>query len=466
MDLQRVFGMIAAAATRLCDARDAGIFQVEGNALRLVARHGPIPGDPLGKTTLPLTRRFYTGRAVLDRCTVQVADLQSETNDYPDSSDRARRLGFRTALAIPLVRSGETVGAISIRRTEAKLFSNQQIALLETFADQAIIAIENARLFEAEQESKRELRESLEYQTAMSEVLGVISRSPTDVQPVFEAIAQSAARLCAAQFCSVFRYDGKLIHFAAVHGASLEAIEGIKKQLPVVPSRGFAAARAILNNAIEQIDDILADSEYALKDTARTATFRSTVAVPIRRSGLPIGSIALMRSQIGKFPQRQIDLLETFADQAVIAIENTRLFEAEQARASELQDALAHQTATTEVLNVISRSPTEVAPVFDAIVKSSLKLCNGRFSALYQFDGELIHQVATHNFSPEALEATGRPIFRTPRSIRSDSPSRFGAQLGGEADCLCQCFEGVLPSESSQSRAPSPAHFPIVRSSC
>src|SRR5215510_10980754 len=171
MDLRRVFAEIAMSAARLCDAYDAAIHQVDGDVLPLVAHHGPVPpGD-----SLPLARGVVAGRAVLDRQTIQVADLQAEWDEYPEGSDNARRLGFRTNLSVPLIRAGTAVGVISIRRTEARLFSDKQVALLKTFADQAVIAIENTRLFEAEQASKRELTEALEQQTATADVLKVIS---------------------------------------------------------------------------------------------------------------------------------------------------------------------------------------------------------------------------------------------------------------------------------------------------
>src|SRR5215813_2859312 len=166
-------------------------------------------------------------------------------------------------------------------------------------------------------------------------------------------IAQSAARLCNAHFCNVFRFDGHLIHFAASYGASAEFRNEKRTQSPVVPSRGFAAARAILDNAVTEIADLRADPDFDHWRIASVADYRSVLAVPMRKDGLPIGAIAVVRSQIGAFPKRQIELLKTFADQAVIAIENTRLFEAEQASKRELTEALEQQTATADVLKVI-----------------------------------------------------------------------------------------------------------------
>jgi two-component system, NtrC family, sensor kinase len=213
-----VFTEVAAAAARLCDGYDAGILQVAGDHWRIVAHYGPIPITAQG----PLTRGLPTGRAVLDRHTLHVADLQAETDEYPEGSEFARRLGYRTILCVPLLRAGEAIGVIFIRRTNVRPFTDRQTELVETFADQAVIAIENTRLFEEVQARTREatdrsieLAKALEHQIATREVLSIISRSPTNVQPVFDTIAQSAAHLCKARFCHVFRFDGTLIHFVA-----------------------------------------------------------------------------------------------------------------------------------------------------------------------------------------------------------------------------------------------------------
>jgi two-component system, NtrC family, sensor kinase len=203
-DINQAFAKIAMSAGRLCDAYDATIHQVDGDLLRLVAHHGPIPVAG----SWPLTRgRLLTG-AVINRRTIHVADLQVETDEYPEGSDIARRLGYHTILVVPLIRAGVAIGVITIRRTEVRLFSDKQIALLETFANQAVIAIENTRLFEAEQASKREFQDSLAYQTAISEVLGIISRSPAQLQPVFNAIVVSCKRLLRAHSALVLRVVG------------------------------------------------------------------------------------------------------------------------------------------------------------------------------------------------------------------------------------------------------------------
>src|SRR5215203_2687874 len=202
----------------------------------------------------------------------------------------------------------------------------------------AILRAENVRLFEEVQARTRELQESLEYQTATSDVLGVISRSPTDVQPVFDTIAVSAARLCQARFCHVFRFDGELVHFAGHHGLSADGRATLAAHYPLPPSRASAATRSILTGSVEEIPDIEADTEYQHTPGAKIIGYRSIVAVPMLKEGRPIGAVAVAKEHAGRFPRRQIELLETFADQAVIAIENARLFEEVQARTAELTE--------------------------------------------------------------------------------------------------------------------------------
>ena len=265
------------------------------------------------------------------------------------------------------------------------------------------------------QEKNRALTEALDQQTATTDILRVIPQSPTDVQPVFDMIAESAARLCEAQYCFVYRFEGQLLHFVAHHGLTAEVLEINRSAYPALPGRRSVAARAVLERSVVQIPDVNADPDYALGAMAVAGGYRSAAAVPILRDGLPIGSIAVTRAQTGLLPDRQIDLLKTFADQAVIAIENARLFTELQEKNLALTEAHAHvtealeqQTATSEILRVISRSQTDVQPVFDTIVRSAMSLCDGLFSALFQFDGELLHFVAQHNHTPEALEEVRR----------------------------------------------------------
>ena len=239
------------------------------------------------------------------------------------------------------MRSGEAIGVLVIRRTEVRPFSDKQIALLQTFADQAVIAIENVRLFDEVQARNQALTESLEQQTATNDILSVISSSPTDLQPVFDMIAERSARLCDAEFCAVFRFDGELIHFVAEHGLSAEGRAAMARTYPIPPGRNSTTSRAVMSGKVEQIPDVQADPDYAMADVAKAVNARSITAVPMLKNNRAIGAINISGSRPGFFAARQIALLQTFADQAVIAIENVRLFDEVQARTRDLGEALA-----------------------------------------------------------------------------------------------------------------------------
>src|SRR5262245_9009207 len=400
MDLKRVFAEMAAGATRLCDAHDATILQVDGDSIRLVAHHGPLPTTaPVGQSTMPLTRGVTSGRAILDRQTIHVADLQAEMDEYPQSSDLARRIGFRTALATPLIHAGEAIGVIGIRRTEVRPFTETQIELLKLFADQAVIAIENTRLFEAEQASKRELQESLEYRTAISEVLGVISRSQFDLQPVLQSVVDTAARLCEADKAAVRRRQGDAFPIAAAFGFSAEQFDYFQHDV-----RRSLAGPVVSTRRTLHFPDLRANPDPAWLEAAEIIDSRTGLGVPLMREGELIGTLFLVRSEQRPFSDKQIKLVETFADQAVIAIENTRLFEEVQARTKELQDSLDRQTATSEVLGVISRSPNEVQPVLDTIVATAQRLCQAERASVWRLEGETFRAVAHHGLPEEEVE--------------------------------------------------------------
>jgi two-component system, NtrC family, sensor kinase len=406
-DLPRVFAEIAASAARLCDAYDASVLQVDGDCHRLVAHHGPIPVIPMGRDALPLARGVVTGRAVLDRQAIHVADVLTESDQYPEGSDNARRLGHRTVLAVPLISAGEAIGVIVVRRTQVRPFTDRQIDLLKTFADQAVIAIENTRLFEAEQASKRELQEALEQQTATAEVLKVISRSALDLQRVLDALVESAARLCNAYDAAIFQLSGDGLRSVAHHGQIPFAGPVGQHTIPLV--RGRITGRAVIDRRTIHVADILAEGdEYPHSRTgALQQGWRTALGVPLVHAGEAIGAIFIRRTEVRPFTDRQIELVNTFADQAVIAIENTRLFEAEQARTREvtertreLTEALEQQTATAEVLKVISRSALELQKVLDALVESAARLCNAYDAAIFQVLGDSLRLVAHHGQIP------------------------------------------------------------------
>ncbi|HWP57368.1 MAG TPA: GAF domain-containing protein [Candidatus Acidoferrales bacterium] len=397
-DIQPVLDVVAESAARLCDSYDAQIYRVEGGAVRKVASYGGVsPVLAVGETR-PLRRGSASGRAILDRQTIHIHDLLAEhEEDYADVWHNAKRLGLRTGLAVPLLREGVPIGAITIRRTEVRPFTEKQIALLKTFADQAVIAIENVRLFHELQDRDRQLTESLEQQTATSEILGVIASSPTNIQPVLDVVAENAARLCDARDAVVFRIEGEILQPAAIYGP-----------VPALPNpitRGSTSGRAVIERRTIHIPDLAAESEEEFplsKAYHRQMGDRTTLATPLLREGVPVGAILIRRTEVRPFSDKQIALLKTFADQAVIAIENVRLFQELQKRNAELREALEHQTATAEVLGIISRSPTDVQPVLDAIVESAARVCGIDDVLLRLHEGNTM--VPRAHFGPISIE--------------------------------------------------------------
>jgi GAF domain-containing protein len=280
-----------------------------------------------------------------------------------------------------------------------------------------------------------ELDRALERQTATADILRVIASSPSDVQPVFEAIAESAARLCQAEFCNVFRFDGELIHFMHSYGYSREAIEALRHFYPMRPGRGSCAGRAILNGKVEQVPDVRADPEYAQGNVPDIMKISSIVAVPMVKERRPVGAIALVRAAKGTFPQRQIDLLKTFADQAVIAIENTRLFEEVRTKTRDLEEALVYQTGSSNILKVIASSPTDVGPALKAIVESACEICGAYDAVVFLKDGGDLVFSAHHGPIPIRMERW--PINRkwfTGRAVADKAPQHIHDVHGPEGD--------------------------------
>jgi GAF domain-containing protein len=278
------------------------------------------------------------------------------------------------------------------------------------------------------QEKDRALIEVLEQQTATSEILRVISSSPTDVQPVFDAIVLNASRLCGGEYAIVIRYDGEMMHLAAQHNPRPGAAEPVARLFPRAPARGSSPGRAILNRSLVHIPDVLEDPEYD-PDVVRAAGLRGVLSMPMFREGKVIGAISVSKETPGPFAQSQIDLLQAFADQAVIAIENVRLFTELQASNRELTTALDQQTATSDILKVISRSQTDVRPVFDAIADSALHLCEAKHGNVFLFDGALAHLAAVAGTDQEGTETVRRsfpqppgPASATTRAILTRRP--------------------------------------------
>ena len=366
-DNQPVLDAVVESAARLCRAYDAAVFRLEGDVLRLVAHHGPL--RPAHGLTIPV-RGTVGGRSVIEARPVQVPDLQAASAEFPVGAATARELGVRTTLSVPLLRDGVAIGAIQLPRAEVAPFTDGQIALLRTFADQAVIAIDNARLFEELQARNAELTEALAQQTATGEILGIISRSPTDIQPVLDTMVESAARLCEAFDVSIFQLDGDRLRLVA-HRGPIPAVA----TLPLV--RGRPVSRSVLDARTIHIADVQVEAaEFPQSsEVARREGWRTILSVPLMRGGVAMGAVTLRRAEAHLFTERQIALLETFADQAVIAIENVRLFTELEARNAELTEALAQQTATGEILGIISRSPTDIQPVLDTMAESAARLC-------------------------------------------------------------------------------------------
>ncbi|TMA78312.1 MAG: GAF domain-containing protein, partial [Deltaproteobacteria bacterium] len=393
-EIQPVLDTLLANAVKLSGATKGHVRQVDGEFYRVVAHYGET-GDRvsfLRANPLPASPDTPIARALVERSPIHILDVQLETGAH---TSLARQTGARTVLATPLLREGTPIGGIIIWRDFVEPFTDRQIELVKTFADQAVIAIENVRLFQ-------ELTEALEQQTATSEILGVIASSPTDIQPVLDTIAESAARVCNANDASIRLAEGNVLRLAAHHGPIPVFAAS---ELPI--DRDSVAGRALVERQLIHIEDLLA---VVATEFPRTQSFteqednRTVLVVPLMRDDVPIGTVLIRRTEVRPFSDKQISLLKTFADQAVIAIENVRLFNELQDRNRDLTEALAHQTATSEILRVISNSPTDVQPVFETIVRNAVTLCDGLFANAFRFDGTLLHFVASSSSKPEILE--------------------------------------------------------------
>jgi signal transduction histidine kinase len=341
-DVQPVLASVAEHTARICEAPNVDIVLVEDGGGRIRASVGAV-GRMTSSEPIPLDRDSAAGRSICDMQPVHVHDQQNAGQEFPRGRDYAVRFGHRTILCVPLVREGRPLGTIVVRRTEVRPFEQKHITLLSTFADQAAIAIENVRLFEAEQQRTRELSETLQQQTATAEVLKIISRSTFDLQSVLNTLVESVARLCEADMAAIRRPMGVSFLHVASHGAPAAYNEYMQNR-PIEPGRGTVAGRVLLEGKPIHIADVQADPEYTMTGISQQAGFHTILGVPLLREGNPIGVLILGRAMVRPFAEKQIELATTFADQAVIAIENVRLFEEIQEKSRQVEEASKHKS--------------------------------------------------------------------------------------------------------------------------
>jgi two-component system, NtrC family, sensor kinase len=417
-DVQPVLDSVAEHAARICEAHVVDIAIVDNEVFRIAASFGKLGRLSKGEAA-PLDRSSVTGRSICDLQPVHIADMENAGDEFPLGREFATRFGHRTTLSVPLIREGCALGAILVRRTEVRPFEEKHIALLKAFANQAAIAIENVRLFKAEQQRSRELTESLEQQTATSEVLEVISRSPGDSAPVFSTMLTNAVRICNAKFGNIYRWDGDALHLVASHNTPT-AYAQHRKRFPLrFNEMPESLGRMIATRVPTQTDDLLATTDDPRNPVLTAAVelggIRTILNVPMVKENKLVGAIIVSRQEVRPFTQKQIELVKSFAAQAVIAIENARLLnELRQRtddlteRTADLTEALEQQTATSDVLRVISSSGGELGPVFQAMLENAVRICDAKFGNIYRWDGEALHLLAAHNTPPAFAEARRR----------------------------------------------------------
>ena len=411
-DLQPVLDTLLSSACRLCEADIGTVRYQDGSSYPLAADYGCTPEwrDHFAHYSSKPDRGSIFGRAIIDGGTVHIPDVLA---DPEFSRPAAQKLvGFRASLAVPLIREGRAFGVLSLLRFAPRSFTEKQIELVETFADQAVIAIENVRLFDEVNARTEDLRESLQQQTATADVLKIISRSAFDLQPVFDTIVQTASRLCDAEYAIIYKLKDDDKYHVAANNAADPVFLKYAIEHPLAPERGSIVGRTALERKTVHMPDCLADPEYVALEYQSLGRYRSMLGVPLLREGVPIGVIVLMRTVVLPFTDKQIELVTTFADQAVIAIENTRLFDEVQAKTRDLEESLQQQTATSEVLQIISSSPGDLAPVFDTMLENATRVCGAEFGSMNLVEQGFVRQAALYNAPPVFAAARTNKVSR------------------------------------------------------